>query len=58
MSDLIRPHYVQYRTAARVNRRQTCQMFVQMTFNLPLGLDNKAEARSIPGRGCKGTDGK
>ena len=33
-------------------------MFVQMTFNLPLGLDNKAEARSIPGRGCQGTDGE
>ena len=33
-------------------------MFVQMTFNLPLGLDNKAEARSIPGRSCKDADGE
>ena len=50
MCDLVGPHYVQYRTAARIVRRQTRQMFIQMAFNLPLCLDDEAEAGAVAER--------
>src|ERR1700716_2247674 len=57
VSDLIHSHYVQYRTAAGVARRQTRQMFIEMAFNLPLGFHDEAEARPVACSCCEGAGG-
>src|SRR5262249_55473148 len=56
VSNLIRPHYVQYGTAAFITRRQTRQMFIEMAFNLTFRLHHKPQACSVTRCSGEGAD--
>jgi hypothetical protein len=45
--DLISTHCLNYGTAAGVILWQSCEMFLEMAFDLTLGFDNEAETRAI-----------
>jgi hypothetical protein len=45
--DLIGSHCLKYGTAAGIIRRKSREVFIQMTFHLPLRLDDEAEARPV-----------
>src|SRR5205823_11003653 len=46
MRDLLRPHGLQYRTAASVACRESAEVVIEVPLDLTLGLGQEPEARS------------
>jgi len=47
MCYLVGSHCLKYGTAAGVIWRESCEMLVEMAFDLTLGFDNEAEAGAV-----------
>src|SRR2546421_4786976 len=55
---LVGPHCLKYRTAAAIARGQPPEVLIEMTFDLALRLDDKAQARPVAHERGQGADGK
>jgi len=56
MCDLISTHCLKYGTAAGVILWQSREMFIEMTFDLPLGFDDEAETHAVAQQSGRGAD--
>src|SRR2546430_15569168 len=58
MRDLLRPHGLQYRTAASVACRESAEVSIEVPLDLTLGLGHEPKAGSIPEQCGGGADGE